>query len=140
MIKVIISGKANTGKSTVALIIEKALQDAGITTSYVEDELEMKERTHSFVYRVLADVENRNVAKYGIKVELETQQLPRTQVNTGFPEGKTFSKEEEGKINICFNSNCGSHNDLEDSNCESYTDVTGCDVVMLKVEEKKDVS
>ena len=70
MVTVMVSSTANQGKSTVALIIEDALQKAGISFSYEEDDLEMQERTLEFVKRTEKNIAEDKIKDYGLEVNL----------------------------------------------------------------------
>lgn len=76
-VNVTISSTAGQGKSTIALIIEKALTEAGIEYNYGEDDIEMLERDLTFIHRTAKNLEEDKIKDYGINVNLSTKQLKR---------------------------------------------------------------
>ena len=81
-----IGGTTGAGKSTVAIIIEQALMDAGINYRYEEGDSEMEERTTSFIDRTLENLEQGKVRDYGITVNLKTVPLYRRCYDEGVTE------------------------------------------------------
>ena len=79
-ISVDIEAGAGQGKSTVALIIERALTEAGIDFSYNKDDLEMKERSPEFIQRTLINMKLDKIKDYGIHVKMATKQIARESI------------------------------------------------------------
>lgn len=69
MIKVIVAGSANTGKSSVIKLIKKTLEENGIEC-FVNDEFEMSEINLPNALQSLRDI--------NLKVDISSLQLPRS--------------------------------------------------------------
>ena len=75
-IKIQVSGRVNTGKSTVIEIIERALIERGIDYNFKEDDQELKDRGICFNY--LESFDTRVVAlKDKLNIEISTVVINR---------------------------------------------------------------
>lgn len=72
-----IGGTAGAGKSTVAFILEQALTEAGIDYKYEEDDLEIQDRSESFITNTIMNLKLDKVKDFGITANIKTCQLNR---------------------------------------------------------------